>query len=209
MAIDGGAFHNDVVAVANGNVLLHHAQAWENTGEVVAELRKFIPNLIPLCATESAVPLEDAVGSYLFNSQLVTLPDGTMSLIAPMESQDNPRTKAFIDQLLAMRTPIRSVHYVDLRQSMQNGGGPACLRLRVVLTDAERAASRSGVFFTDALYASLRIWIEKYYREALALGDLADPALLRESRDALDELTRILRLGSIFDFQRDGNERAG
>ncbi len=202
-AIDAGAFHNDVVAVANENVLLYHQLAWENGSRVVETRRSSIPNLVAIPAMEADVPLADAVSSYLFNSQIVTLADGTMSLIAPLESRDNPRARAFIDRVLAQATPIRSVHYVDLKQSMQNGGGPACLRLRVVLTEAERTATRAGIFFSDVLYDRLRSWIEKHYRETLEALDLSDPTLLRESRDALDELTGILGLGSIFDFQRE------
>src|SRR6185312_11809639 len=100
------------------------------------------------------------------------------------------------------RTPIRSIHHIDLKQSMQNGGGPACLRLRVVLTDAEKSAAHSTLFFTNALHEKIKSWIESHYRPSLQATDLADPQLLRESRDALDDLTRILSLGSIYDFQR-------
>ena len=200
-AIDAGAFHNDVVAVANENVLLYHQLAWENAPRAVESWRRVIPNLVALEAADADVPLADAVSSYLFNSQLVTLSEGTMALIAPLESKENPRTKAFIDQLLAMRTPIRSVHYVDLRQSMQNGGGPACLRLRVVLTEPERAATHQGAIFNGALHVKLKAWIERHYRDTLHAQDLADPKLLRESLDALDELTGILALGAIYEFQ--------
>jgi succinylarginine dihydrolase len=151
---------------------------------------------------QSQVPLADAVSSYLFNGQLVQLPDRTMALIAPVESRDNPRTREFLAGLLAQDTPIRQVHYVDVRQSMNNGGGPACLRLRVVLTERQRALTNPAVFLTDALHASLKTWIERHYRDRLIPADLADPRLLEESRRALDELTVSLNLGSIYPFQR-------
>ena len=32
--------------------------------------------------------------------------------------------------------------------------------------------------------------------------DLADPKLLEESRAALDELTKLLQIGSVYEFQR-------
>ena len=89
----------------------------------------------------------------------------------------------------------------DLRQSMQNGGGPACLRLRVALTPEERAAIGARIWLDDALYAALTTWVERHYRDRLAPADLADPALLMESRHALDELSRLLGLPEIYPFQ--------
>jgi succinylarginine dihydrolase len=202
-AIDAGAFHNDVVAVGNLNVLLYHASAFARfqPEKIQSRLEKDECPLIFVEVPESQVPLADAVASYLFNSQLISLPDDTMALIAPTESRDNPRTREFLDDLLARDTPIRRVHFVQVRQSMHNGGGPACLRLRVVLTDRERSLVNPAVFLTDALYESLKRWIERHYRDRLTPADLADPQLLDESRRALDELTRVLELGSIYPFQ--------
>jgi succinylarginine dihydrolase len=208
-AIDAGAFHNDVVAVGNLNVLLYHASAFAgfDPEQIRSRLGKDECPLIgkdecPLIeVAETEVPLADAISSYLFNSQLVSLSDETMALIAPTEARDNPRTREFLDDLLARNRPIRQVHFVDVRQSMNNGGGPACLRLRVVLTDRERSLVNPGVFLTDSLYESLKQWINRHYRDWLAPSDLADPQLLDESRRALDELTRVLRLGWIYPFQ--------
>jgi succinylarginine dihydrolase len=213
-AIDAGAFHNDVVAVGNLNVLLYHASAFaegeperirsrleKDEWPLIFSRGKDECPLIFIEVAESRVPLADAVSSYLFNSQLVSLPDDTMALIAPTESRDNPRTREFLDGLPAQDTPIRQVHFVDVRQSMNNGGGPACLRLRVVLTDRERSLVNPAVFLDDALYESLKLWIGRHYRDELTPSDLADPQLLDESRRALDELTRVLKLGSIYPFQ--------
>jgi succinylarginine dihydrolase len=55
--------------------------------------------------------------------------------------------------------------------------------------------------YTPALGAELVAWVERHYRDRLVPADLCDPALARESFTALDELTGILRLGSIYDFQ--------
>jgi succinylarginine dihydrolase len=200
-AIDAGAFHNDVVAVANLNVLLYHARAF---AEPIADaVRAWFKNrdvyLIEVRETE--VSLSDGVSSYLFNSQIVSLPDQSMALISPIESRDNPRTREFLEKLASRGTPIRHVHFVDVRQSMKNGGGPACLRLRVQLNDRERALVNPAVFLSDALYESLVGWVNRHYRERLTPDDLADPMLLDESRRALDELTQILQLGSVYRFQ--------
>ncbi len=208
-AIDAGVFHNDVIAVGNENVLFYHEAAFFRSAEVLRRLRARYATLHPEAAWQAVrvpdrrVPLAEAVRSYLFNSQLVTLAPGHMALIAPADCHDSPAVRTYLDDLVAeARTPIRAVHYVDLRQSMRNGGGPACLRLRVVLTAAERAALPAGVWFTPERHATLAAWVRRHYRETLAPADLADPALLEESRRALDELTQLLGLGSIYPFQR-------
>jgi succinylarginine dihydrolase len=84
---------------------------------------------------------------------------------------------------------------------MENGGGPACLRQRIVLTEAERQAVRARVFWDESLAADLQAWVERHYRDRVTADDLRDPLLHRESLSALDELTRLLELGSIYDFQ--------
>ena len=208
-AIDRGVFHNDVVCVGNVNVLLYHEQAFADGERVVAELAEKLAatgaELVAIKVPASALSLEDAVKTYLFNSQIVSLPDGTMSLIAPAECAEHARTGAVIDDWV-LGGRIRSVRYVTVRQSMSNGGGPACLRLRVVLTEPELAAMNPGMLFEDALHAALTDWVNRHYREHLTGDDLADPKLLEESRAALDELTALLGLPGIYAFQRGGHE---
>lgn len=198
-AIDAGAFHNDVVAVGNENVLLFHSLAYMNAAEVVAEIRtkfeaccgeRFFAIEVP----EDRVALKDAIGTYLFNSQLVTLPSGEMTLIAPIECREHAGVAAFIQDLVDSDNPIRSVHYVDVRQSMWNGGGPACLRLRVALTDSEFARVHPGVLLTDSLYADLVSWVNEYYRDVLRPEDLADPLLAREAIEAVEALAVQLKI---------------
>jgi succinylarginine dihydrolase len=208
-AIDAGVFHNDVISVGNENVFLHHERAFVKTPEVIDNLRRRYAalhrqsELIPIEVPLARVPLADAVRSYLFNSQLVTVGRGRMALIAPQNCADTPSVKAFIHELLSRgRTPLREVHYFDLKESMRNGGGPACLRLRVVLTPTELAALPPRVLLTETTYTALVAWVKKHYREKLTANDLADPALLIETRRALDELTGLLGLGSIYPFQK-------
>jgi succinylarginine dihydrolase len=186
-AIDAGAFHNDVVAVGHRNVLLYHERAYVNLD---------LPGDWQLIQVpENRVSLKEAISTYLFNGQLVTLPEGLLSLIAPVECRESQTVHGFIQELLSRAdTPIRSVHFVDVRQSMANGGGPACLRLRVVLTDEELARVSPGVIWSDSLRSRLNDWIDKHYRDQLAPDDLRDPKLLDESRRALDELAGILML---------------
>ena len=206
-AIDAGAFHNDVVAVGNCNVLLYHELAYSNSAHLMEEVdRKFgarcAGSLYLIRVPEAEVSLKEAIETYLFNSQLVNLPDGTMSLIAPTECQERPAVRRCIERIITADNPIRSVHYLDVRQSMKNGGGPACLRLRVVLSEPELALVHPGIILTESLYAELTQWVGRHYRDHLEAEDLADPKLADESRRALDELTRILRLGAVYPFQR-------
>ena len=207
-AIDAGAFHNDVVAVAHERVLFHHEHAFEDKAAFYADIREksaglFEPVFIEVPAAQ--VSLADAVSSYLFNSQLVRLPgNSSLTLIAPTEVRENNKTAGHVAEITGRAgAMIGRVEYVEVRESMRNGGGPACLRLRIVMTEPERRAAAQGFFLGDALAAKLEVWITKHYREELAPTDLADPALVRETQTALDELTRILPLGGDFyPFQR-------
>ncbi|TAM04378.1 MAG: N-succinylarginine dihydrolase [Paraburkholderia sp.] len=204
--IDAGVFHNDVIAVGNRSTLFCHERAFLDQksvyDELHAKLAKHGALLDVIEVPDAQVSVADAVTSYLFNSQLLSRADGSQILVVPGECRENPRVAAYLDELAAKRGPIDEVLVFDLRESMKNGGGPACLRLRVVLNDAERAAVLPGVWINDALFTRLDAWVEKHYRDRLAPQDLADPMLLVESRTALDELTQILGLGSLYDFQR-------
>lgn len=194
--IDAGVFHNDVISVANEDAFLYHEDAFADTAAALEEIeRKLGAPLRRLCVKRGQVSVEEAVKSYLFNSQLVTLPEGGMAIVAPKECEESKAVKAYLDGLLAANdNPVTAVHYLDVRESMKNGGGPACLRLRVALTEEELAAAHRPVLLDDALYNRLGEWVEKYYRDTLAPEDLADPALAEEARAAERELERILRL---------------
>lgn len=208
-AIDAGAFHNDVVAVGNENVLLYHEKAYVSADATERALRSAVRRIHPggrmhfVRVASRAVSLHEAIRTYLFNSQLVTTSPGRMALVAPGECGESPRVRRFIGHLIESGdTPIEAMHTLDLRESMRNGGGPACLRLRVVLTEQEAASVTGSVFISDAMHGRLAAWVGRHYRERLVPRDLADPHLLEESRRALDALTRILGLGSIYPFQR-------
>jgi len=206
--IDAGAFHNDVVCVGARQCLFYHEHAFEDTASTLAAINEaaeglFEPHFVEV--SNEDVPIKDAITAYLFNSMLVQLPgQERLTLIAPTETQDNPYTKAYCGKLVSGNGPIGEVKYVNVRQSMRNGGGPACLRLRVVLTDAELAAANPKMLLDDMLFAQLSNWVSKHYREGMAPDDLGDPELMRESFTALDALTGIMGLGSDFyPFQRD------
>ncbi|OYZ98147.1 MAG: succinylarginine dihydrolase, partial [Novosphingobium sp. 17-62-8] len=131
-AIAAGAFHNDVVAVANERVLFAHEQAFADPEGTYTAIRERLPEAEIVVVPASAVSLADAIKSYLFNAQLLTLPSGEMGLVIPLEAWEMPSVRAWLDGHVASNGPIRRVFPVDVKQSMANGGGPACLRLRVV-----------------------------------------------------------------------------
>jgi succinylarginine dihydrolase len=171
-------------------MLLYHEQAFVNSGQLVDSLQRDFRalttrDLLTICLADQILPLAQAVRSYFFNSQLVTLPDQTLAFIAPAECREQA---AGAIEFLRQRIPAIAVHFIDVRESMRNGGGPACLRLRVTLTPQQQAALHPGVRLTDALHARLRAWISRHYRESLAPADLADPHLLAEVRTAMAEL---------------------
>ena len=202
--IDQGVFHNDVIAVGNANVLLCHQQAFLNQTQALDDIREaYVGNkqLYIIEVPTSKVSIQDAVSSYLFNSQLVSMNDDAMLLVAPQECQRNPAVKAYIEELIVADNPINQVQFFDLRQSMQNGGGPACLRLHVALNSHELAAVNPDVILNDEKYTQLCDWATRHYRDKLGANDFADPALLTESYQALDELTQLLSLGSVYPFQ--------
>jgi len=188
-AIAAGAFHNDVVAVANERVLFAHELAFEDKAGFYADIARIAPWAEIVEVPADRVSLADAIGSYLFNAQLVTLPDsgpdGAMALIVPGEARDNAAVWAWLQDMLAGNGPIRRVEVVDVRQSMRNGGGPACLRLRVV---ADPATVDPRFLVDDARLDRIAAVIAAHWPEEIAIGQIGDPALIARIRAARDAL---------------------
>lgn len=201
--IDAGAFHTDVMAVGTGPFLMLHELAFADDARLVDDLRRRLGDeLFVVRATSAELPVESAVAAYPFNSQVLALDGGAMAIVAPEDAREDAHARAFLERVAASGGPVKAVHFIDVRQSMHNGGGPACLRLRVPLTPDEQRALGARVVLDDALLHALRAWVDAHYRDRLLPADLADPALARESMRALDELTQLLALGSVYDFQR-------
>ena len=198
-AVRAGVFHNDVIAVGNRDLLFIHELAVDDLARLTDRLAAVDPGIRVLVVPDGKVSVAEAVRTYLFNSQLVSPGGDDQVLIAPEDILGVPRVRDYVHSLVG--NGIDAVHTFDLRQSMDNGGGPACLRLRVVLNDDELAAVNPGSILDERLYLTLGEWIDRHYREDLSPDDLGDPALLDEGRAALDELTGILGLGAVYDFQ--------
>ncbi|EPZ3163782.1 succinylglutamate-semialdehyde dehydrogenase [Escherichia coli] len=202
--IDQGVFHNDVIAVSNRQVLFCHQQAFARQSQLLANLRARVNGFMAIEVPATQVSVSDAVSTYLFNSQLLSRDDGSMMLVLPQECREHAGVWGYLNELLAADNPISELKVFDLRESMANGGGPACLRLRVVLTEEERRAVNPAVMMNDTLFNALNDWVDRYYRDRLTAADLADPQLLRGGREALDVLSQLLNLGSVYPFQREG-----
>lgn len=200
--IDQGVFHNDVIAVSNRQVLFCHEQAFAHQEKLLATLQERVPGFMAIQVPTGAISVQDAVETYLFNSQLLSRDDGSMMLVLPQESRNHDGVWRYLSELAKADNPISELKVFDLRESMANGGGPACLRLRVVLTTDEMKAVNPAVIMNEALFNTLNNWVDRYYRDRLTQADLVDPHLLREGREALDALTTILQLGSVYPFQR-------
>lgn len=173
-AIAAGAFHNDVVAVADGLSLFTHEQAFADRDGFHAALRTLLPDVTIVEVPTSAVSLDDAVKSYLFNAQLVTLPTGGQALILPAEARESPRVWDWLQAMIAGNGPIRRLELVDVRQSMRNGGGPACLRLRIA---CDPATVDPRFLVDDARLDAIAAVIERHWPESIALAELGDPDL--------------------------------
>ena len=194
-AIGAGAFHNDVVAVANERVLFAHEEAFADADTLFAQIRERLPEAEFVIVPSSAVSLAQAVKSYLFNAQLVTLPTGgEMALIVPLEAWENPPVRLWLDAMLAGNGPIRRVIRVDVRQSMANGGGPACLRLRVV---ADPATIDPRFLLGEANGDAIARIVAQYWPEQIDPGEIGNPALAREVLSARATLLQQLDLAEL------------
>ena len=200
-AIDAGAFHNDVVCVGALDTLFFHELAFEDTNGTLEQVRKASNGLFelkPVMVPSADVPIEDAIRAYLFNSQLLQLPrEDRLVLIAPTETEENDSTRRYCESLIQGNGPIGKVMFADVRQSMRNGGGPACLRLRVVMTEDEIDACHQGVLLDNDTIDALQAVVRKTYRDSLAPGDLADPKFADECRVAREALLEVLDLEAL------------
>ena len=193
-AIAAGAFHTDVVAVANGRVLFAHEKAFADKAALADALDQAMPEVEWVEVPYAEVPLGDAIRSYLFNAQLVTPPDGAMTLIAPTECRDTPSVKRWIDRHLASNGAIRRVDYVDVRQSMANGGGPACLRLRVA---CDPAAVDPRFLVDEAKLDRLAAVIGAQWPAEIDCDDVGDATLIATVESARAALLDALDLQAL------------
>ena len=193
-AIEAGAFHNDVVAVANEKVLFTHDRAFADQIDAYEAIRAVFPDLHVVEVPESQVTLEEAIRTYLFNAQLVTLPTGEMALVVPSECQESASVWSWCERMLASNGPIRHVIPVDVRQSMANGGGPACLRLRVV---ADPATVDARFLLDEAKAERIEAVIAQMLPETIQPDEIGTEALAAKVIEAREALLAVLSLDEL------------
>ncbi|TMM50383.1 N-succinylarginine dihydrolase [Qipengyuania marisflavi] len=193
-AIAAGAFHNDVVAVANERVLFTHARAFVDQAGAYDAMRRAFPALEVVEVPEDAISLAEAIRSYLFNAQLLTLPSGEMALVVPSECQESAAVWNWCQSMLASNGPIRHVVPVDVRQSMANGGGPACLRLRVV---ADPATVDARFLLDEAKADRIEAVIGTMWPEQIDPADIGTDTLAKIVIEAREALLAVLSLDSL------------
>ena len=198
--IDLGVFHNDVIAMNTTRLMIAHTQAFTPAHGLGDALKKLDASLDYITISDEQLTVAEAVKTYFFNSQLLDRGDGRYLLIAPSECEEHPRAKALLDSLSGGNGPLHAVHYRDVRESMRNGGGPACLRLRVVMTEDEAAAMHQGVMLTDATYDALVAWVKTHYRDRLCFDDLRDPHFIDALNEAYAALEEIVGMPGIYDL---------
>jgi succinylarginine dihydrolase len=198
-AIDAGVFHNDVICVGNRRLLFLHEQSFEDQDNVLAALdERLRGTLLAEIVPRTLVSLDRAVSTYLFNSQLVSPPNqpDAQILIAPMECREDTVVCRYLESLVN-RGVLHQVEYVDVRESMQNGGGPACLRLRVAMSPQAIAVTRGHAIVTHEILDALQDCVESHYPESINTGDLGELQLLEQARRAIVEIHRLLDLTSL------------
>jgi len=193
-AIAAGAFHNDVVAVSNRRVLFAHERAFADRERVTAQCARLFPDLQLVEVPAAEVPIADAVSSYLFNAQLVSPPGGETTLIVPSEARETRSVWAWLQKHVAGNGPIRNIEVVDVRQSMANGGGPACLRLRVV---ADPATVDPRFLVDEAKLDRMASVISVHWPAEIHSSELQDSALVAAIETARAALFESVDLGEL------------
>ncbi|MDC0030205.1 N-succinylarginine dihydrolase [Pseudomonadota bacterium] len=204
-AINSGSFHNDIVSLANEEVFIFHQEAFADRIELeraLHHLKDHVKGFHPIEILSEDISLDNLVSSYLLNSQLITVKNNEMMMLLPEEVQNHPNCMRWLDEIKSS-SPIKHLEFVDIRQSMMNGGGPACLRFKTVVNNDEFDQINEKFLLSSKKLMDLRALVSKHYRDKLNSEDLLDIKLMRESYTFLDELTQLLDLGSIYNFQKN------
>ena len=204
-AINSGSFHNDIVSLSTENVFIFHEEAFNDSKNEIQKIRsafKAEDECFFIEILKNDIPLDILVNSYLLNSQLVRNPSGDMTFIMPIEVKNYPECTEWLARIKE-NSPIKDFKYIDIKQSMMNGGGPACLRFKIVVNENEFNNINPNFLLTPVLIKKLESLIKNSYRDTLDIRDLADPELINESYTILDNLTQIFKTGSIYNFQKE------
>ena len=203
-AINAGSFHNDIVSLANEEVFIFHQEAFADRVElerILHHLKDHVKGFHPIEILSENISLDDLVSSYLLNSQLITVKNNEMMMLLPEEVQNHSNCMRWLAEIKSS-SPIKHIEFVNIRQSMMNGGGPACLRFKITVNNDEFNQINEKFLLTPKKLIDLRALVTKHYRDKLNPADLVDNNLIQESYRFLDELTQLLDLGNVYDFQK-------
>jgi succinylarginine dihydrolase len=203
-AIHSGSFHNDIVSLANEEVFIFHQEAFADRVElerVLHQLKDHVKGFHPIEILSKDISLDDLVSSYLLNSQLITVKNNEMMMLLPEEVQNHGNCMKWLEEIKSS-SPIKRLEFVDIHQSMMNGGGPACLRFKAVVNSDELDKINKKFLLSPEKLINLRALVSKHYRDRINPDDLLDIKLMEESYLFLDELTQLLGIGSIYSFQK-------
>jgi len=203
-AIHSGSFHNDIVSLANEEVFIFHQEAFADRVElerVLHQLKDHVKGFHPIEILSKDISLDDLVSSYLLNSQLITVKNNEMMMLLPEEVQNHGNCMKWLEEIKSS-SPIKRFKFVDIHQSMMNGGGPACLRFKAVVNSDELDKINKKFLLSPEKLINLRALVSKHYRDRINPDDLLDIKLMEESYLFLDELTQLLGIGSIYSFQK-------
>ena len=202
-AIQRGSFHNDIVSLSNENIFIAHEKAFEDRNalnQIIRILENNVSNFQFIEIKENEIPLIDIIKSYLLNSQLVSTTDGEMLMVLPAEVRNFDNCMQWIDKLKQI-SPVKKFEFVDIKQSMMNGGGPACLRLKVLMNNKELEGVNKNFILDDNKVEQIKHLIQSFYRDRILPDDLKDPDLLDEFQMILDQYTQIFGLENFYSFQ--------
>ena len=203
-AINAGSFHNDIVSLANEEVFIFHQEAFADRVELertLHHLKDHVKGFHSIEILSEDISLDELVSSYLLNSQLITVKNNEMMMLLPEEVQNHSNCMRWLEEIKSS-SPIKHIEFVDIRQSMMNGGGPACLRFKITVNNDEFNQINEKFLLTPKKLMDLRALVTKHYRDKLNPADLLDNNLVQESYRFLDELTQLLDLGNVYDFQK-------
>jgi succinylarginine dihydrolase len=199
-AIDAGAFHNDVVAISDGDLLIHHEFAFQEPPATLERLetrfrQRTGGELGRIVVKQTELSIEDAVATYLFNSQVLSVDrEGNRRrvLLSPLQVRDDAKAARLVKRWQD-EGRFCEVHHVDLGQSMDGGGGPACLRLRLPLRQEEVALLPSHRTWSEGLDDALRQAIQASYPTSITLDDLVQPDVLEQVMEARKRVAAVLQ----------------
>ena len=196
-AIDAGAFHNDVVAASHHRLLIFHEQAFYRLESPLQEIcdryaQRYRRALSVLPVNERTLPLSRAVSTYLFNSQILSVAGAEQPvMLCPSQVKEDADARRLVQSWRDDHI-FSEIHYVDLRQSMSGGGGPACLRLRVPMNAAAAANLDARMLWSEKLDGQLRSLIEQHYPPRVTLAELTDLEFIRQAEHTTQRLRDLL-----------------